>query len=668
MKTYKGMQRQQKQQRFTNPFTLVTDEIIFAILDFLGHDPFSRKSFSLVCKSFYSVESRHRKTLKPLRSDLLRRILLRYPVIDHLDLSLCPLNEGDSWDVILSLCKSTLRSIKLSPSMFFANVGFSKLVMNCSDLVEIDLSNATEFTDSGAAAIAKAKNLERLWLVRCKLVSDIGIGCIAVGCRKLRLINLKWCLRVGDLGVGLIAMKCKEIRCLDLSYLPITKKCLPSVLQLQHLEDLVLVGCFHIDLDGLTNLKQGCKSLEVLNMSNCPCISHYGLSFITNGAECLRQFNISYGPPVTLDLAKCLQYFSNLQSIRLDGCIVTCSGMKAIGNWCASLKELSLSKCSGVTDEGLSLIVQGHQELRKLDITCCRKITQVSINSITNSCTCLTSLRMESCSLVQSEAFVLIGQCCQFLEELDVTDNEIDDEGLKSIARCSKLSSLKLGICLKITDDGIAHVGTGCPKLTEIDLYRCICITDVGIEAIAHGCPDLEMINTAYCDKVTDASLESLSKCLRLKALEIRGCPGVSSVGLSAIALGCRQLMMLDIKKCHHINDVGMVPLAQFSQNLKQINFSYCSVTDVGLLALASISSLQNITILHLTGLTSNGLAAALLACKGLMKVKLHRFFKRLLPHSLLDHMQSRGCVFQWRDKATTQVETDPMEWKLHLG
>ncbi|RVX22813.1 F-box/LRR-repeat protein 3 [Vitis vinifera] len=63
MKTYKGMQRQQKQQRFTNPFTLVTDEIIFAILDFLGHDPFSRKSFSLVCKSFYSVESRHRKTL-----------------------------------------------------------------------------------------------------------------------------------------------------------------------------------------------------------------------------------------------------------------------------------------------------------------------------------------------------------------------------------------------------------------------------------------------------------------------------------------------------------------------------------------------------------------------------------------------------------------------------
>lgn len=221
MKTHEGMLQQKNQRSFVaDPFTLLSDEIIFSILDFLGHDPFSRKSFSLVCKSFFSIESRHRKTLKPLSSDFLRCILLRYPVIDHLDLSLCPVNEADSWDVISSLCNSALRSVKLSPSMFFANAGFSKLVMNCSALIEIDLSNVTEFTDSGAVAIAEAKNLKRLWLVRCKLVSDIGIGCIAVGCRKLRLINLKWCLRVSDLGVGLIALKCKEIRCLDLSYLP----------------------------------------------------------------------------------------------------------------------------------------------------------------------------------------------------------------------------------------------------------------------------------------------------------------------------------------------------------------------------------------------------------------------------------------------------------------
>lgn len=139
---------------------------------------------------------------------------------------------------------------------------------------------------------------------------------------------------------------------------------------------------------------------------------------------------------MTADLAKCLHNISGLQSIKLDGCSVTTSGIKAIGNWLASLKELSLSKCLGVTDECLSFLVQTHKELRKLDITCCRKITYASIDSITNSCTSLTSLRMESCSLVSKDAFVLIGQRCRFLEELDVTDNEIDNEGFSMGLSC----------------------------------------------------------------------------------------------------------------------------------------------------------------------------------------------------------------------------------------
>lgn len=95
----------------------------------------------------------------------------------------------------------------------------------------------------------------------------------------------------------------------------------------------------------------------------------------------------------------------------------------------------------------------------------------------------------------------------------------------------------------------------------------------MGIAAIAQGCPALEIINIAYNNKVTDLSLTSLSYCSSLKVLEIRGCPCVSSVGLSAIAMGCKQIAVLDIKKCYDINDTAMLPLAQFSQNLKQVLF-----------------------------------------------------------------------------------------------
>lgn len=54
-----------------------------------------------------------------------------------------------------------------------------------------------------------------------------------------------------------------EPSCFLFSAWQITKKCLPAVLQLPHLEDLALVGCLSIDDEGLISLKQECKSLQV---------------------------------------------------------------------------------------------------------------------------------------------------------------------------------------------------------------------------------------------------------------------------------------------------------------------------------------------------------------------------------------------------------------------
>ena len=110
--------------------------------------------------------------------------------------------------------------------------------------------------------------------------------------------------------------------------------------------------------------------------------------------------------------------------------------------------------------------------------------------------------------------------------------------------------------------------------LSVTPLLRSAGITDSGILTIARGCPGLEMINISYCKDITDSSLISLSKCLRLNTLESRGCPLITSLGLAAVAVGCKQLTKLDIKKCCNINDAGMIPLAHFSQNLRQVLLS----------------------------------------------------------------------------------------------
>lgn len=116
------------------------------------------------------------------------------------------------------------------------------------------------------------------------------------------------------------------------------------------------------------------------------------------------------------------------------------------------------------------------------------------------------------------------------------------------------------------------HVKTKDGLFTGAFQFRSAGVTDSGISAITNGCPILQMINLSYCNDITDSSLISLAKCSNINTFEVRGCPLITSVGLAAIAVGCRKLVKLDIKKCNSINDVAMIPLAHFSQNLRQVS------------------------------------------------------------------------------------------------
>ncbi|KAJ4807511.1 F-box/LRR-repeat protein 3 [Rhynchospora pubera] len=612
--------------RFTQPPARLQDFVTYENIEILRNILIKYKI--QILHIFFTVEARHRRSLTPLRPELLPFVLSRYNSISHLNLTLCPYLSDASLSSIASLLGPSLRSINLSGSRSYSHRGIESLANKCFNLEEIDVSNGVELTDEAAAAIGRMSKVERVRMGRCKKVTDLGIGCIAVCCPNLKLLCLKGCVGVTDLGVALIAVKCRKLRSLDVSFTMITKKCLPAIAQLPNLEDLCMTGCLGINDKALVTLKQGFKSLQVNSMLS-------GLHGVFK-----------------------------LNSIKLDGCHVSTDGLKSLANSCISLKELSLSKCSGVTDEGISVIVAKHKDLMKLDATCCRYITDLTLAAITSSCASLVSLSMESCTKVTCEGFRLIGRHCPKLEELNLTDTDLDDEGLTSLSQCRNLTSLKIGICLKITDEGLIQIGRSCPHLQELDLYRSIGITDKGVSEIARGCSNLETICMSYCTSISDESLKCLSNCARLNTLEIRGCSLVSSVGISAIAARCCNLSKLDIKKCYEINDAAMLSFARFSHNLRQINLSYCSVTDVGVSALASISCLQVVTMLHLSGMSADGLAAALLMCGSLMKVKLHVSFKPFISPVLINRVESRGCMFQWLNKPF-QVQLESSEvWK----
>ena len=128
-------------------------------------------------------------------------------------------------------------------------------------------------------------------------------------------------------------------------------------------------------------------------------------------------------------LERSFQKIPKLRTLKLEGCKFMTDGLKSIGTSCVSLRELlSLSMSSGVTDTKLSFAVSRLKNLLKMNITC-RNITDVSLAAIISSCTSLISLRMvESCSHVSIGALRLVGKHCSHLEELDLTDSDLDDK------------------------------------------------------------------------------------------------------------------------------------------------------------------------------------------------------------------------------------------------
>ncbi|EFJ37627.1 hypothetical protein SELMODRAFT_437235 [Selaginella moellendorffii] len=639
---------------------LLDDNILLQILERL-EDRFDRQAWCLSCKHFLRLEASTRNRIQLMRHEVLEGILHRYSRLEHLDLSHCIQLVDENLALVGQIAGNRLASINLSRVGGFTSAGLGLLARSCcASLTDVDLSYCSNLKDSDVLALAQISNLQALRLTGCHSITDIGLGCLAAGCKMLKLLTLKGCLGITDIGIALVAVNCKQLRTLDLSYTEVTDEGLASIATLHSLEVLNLVSCNNVDDGGLRSLKRSCRSLLKLDVSRCSNVSDAGLAALATSHLSLEQLTLSYCSIITDDLLATFQKFDHLQSIVLDGCEIARNGLPFIARGCKQLKELSLSKCRGVTDRGIAAVAQGCTALHKLNLTCCRELTDASLCRISKDCKGLESLKMESCSLITEDGLCGLGEGCPRLEELDFTECNMSDTGLKYISKCTALRSLKLGFCSTITDKGVAHIGARCCNLRELDFYRSKGIGDAGVAAIASGCPKLKLLDLSYCSKITDCSLQSLSQLRELQRLELRGCVLVSSTGLAVMASGCKRLTEIDIKRCSQIGNAGVSALSFFCPGLRMMNISYCPISKAGLLSLPRLSCLQSVRLVHLKNVTVDCFVTVLQNCKSLKNVKLPSYLRTLLPPGIAEEMESRGCRIRWMDKALE--EDDALE------
>ncbi|CAL4990355.1 unnamed protein product [Urochloa decumbens] len=537
-------------------------------LDLLAHavafvrDPRDRKSCRLASRAFARAEAASRRAARPLRREALPRVLRAFPSLASLDLSACA-----------GLDDASLAAALLPP----AGGGGGELGVR-----RVLLARASG-GDREMAAVAAAAGLRELVMDKCLGVTDVGLAKVAVGCPRLEKLSVKWCREISDIGIELLAKKCPELRSVDISYLKVSNESLRSLSTLEKLEDITMVCCLFIDNDGLQFLSAG-KSLQSIDVSRCPHVTSRGLASLIDGQRFIRKINAAHSlhEIETCFLSKLSTIGPTLTVLRLDGIEIFASNLQAIGDNCKNLVEIGLSKCNGVTDDGITSLVVNCSHLRTIDVTCCHLLTNDALAAIAENCRMVECIRLESCPFITEKGLEQIGTLCSHLKEIDLTDCRIDDEALQHLASCSELQILKLGLCSSISDKGLVYIGSNCRKLVELDLYRCSAITDEGLAALAHGCKKIRMLNLRYCTQITDAGLKHLSALEELTHLEMRCLVRITGIGITSIAVGCTSLIELDLKRCYSVDDAALWALSRYSQNLRQLTISYCQVTGLG--------------------------------------------------------------------------------------
>lgn len=298
------------------------------------------------------------------------------------------------------------------------------------ELLHVDY--CMQLTNMALIILAKglcAPTLTSLDLSACRRISDHGITTLIPKTTRLRNLSLYYCGKVTSHGIKSVTHNCLELETLNLGDLyQITDvpfffdregdgRHSTETHMMHKIRDLCLSDCKEITDHGLSEISRRCSSLEKLCLTGCIKLTDAGVTALTcdvnTGAvrgQFLKELDLTFCTKLTdTGLQNIMQRCKrNLQTLKLNGCVevsdeciqllsrecggiqnlslahlrmLTDAGLKACAEnlW---LEEIDVSHCQGVTDKGLLHTIKESPGLTKINISWCRKITDVCIEAM----------------------------------------------------------------------------------------------------------------------------------------------------------------------------------------------------------------------------------------------------------------------------------------------
>lgn len=273
---------------------------------------------------------------------------------------------------------------------------------------------------------------------------------------------------------------------------------------LMHVNNITDTVCVHL---------ASSTSFQALHLSHhVPRKANQGdRRFTTTGLTALADSHTTRDSVLSLDLSvygldattytdedlRPLCQFTNIHTLNINGSTeITDATLHHMRN--LPLEKLGLNLCA-ITNTGLQLLRDNMPHMRELDVSDCACISDEGLRHISKMIN-LSSVNLGMCELITDEGLKHLSQS-PALRRLDFTGCDlITDEGLRHISSL-KLTRLDLCDCGDITDDGLHHVSK-ITSLRKLDISGAGLITDVGLIHISK-IASLKYLDLTYCNMIT---------------------------------------------------------------------------------------------------------------------------------------------------------------------
>ncbi|RAL37087.1 hypothetical protein DM860_004009 [Cuscuta australis] len=277
----------------------------------------------------------------------------------------------------------------------------ARLPNTLSALTTLSVKGACRLSDTGLSAlVSSAPSLRSINLSQCSLLSSDGIKCLSESLGSvLKELYLDDCQAIDSVLLLPSLLKLEHLEVLSVA--GIHTVCDEFVIEFvsqrgHNMRELTLNDCMKLTDRSLKAVAESCPALCAIDLSNLCKLTDYSLGFLVNGCIALDKLMLCRNAFSDEAIAAYLETFGNsMKELSLNNISkVSHNTAMALAKRCKNLRSLDVSWCRNLTDEALGLIADHCLSLEVLKCFGCTQVTNVFLEGHSNPQVKIIGLKM----------------------------------------------------------------------------------------------------------------------------------------------------------------------------------------------------------------------------------------------------------------------------------